>query len=112
MAPGLERDGLLRFLESLDDTQETVTFGGDSGDAGNQKQQMTQLDFALNWLAKLPKIVPFGKVVDQKKESRARKVVKFNESGSTPIDPDSVLLAEEAEALWLLLPLLGLKFRT
>lgn len=93
LAPGIEKDGLCVFLESLDDAQQSVVFS-----EGTANQQMTQLDFALGWLAKLPKIVPFGELVDAKKEGKARKgVVQFADSPC--IMPDTVEMAEAAQAI-------------
>jgi hypothetical protein len=90
--PAFREDGLVKFLETLDDASQTVIFG----ETGKERK-FSQLDFALAFLGKLPQIVPFGEIVTEKKEARVRKI-QFTE-GKLPADPASVLLAEEAEAL-------------
>ena len=92
--PAFQKDGLVVFLESLNDNEKSVTFG-----EGEQKQELSQLDFGLAFLEKLPEIVPFGEVVTAGKEARGRRTVKFTEGRDVPADPASVELAEAAKAL-------------
>jgi len=94
LPPAFANDGLVKFLETLDDASKSVCFGEDK-----EKQELTQLDFALAFLKKLPKIVPFGEIVTSKKENKGRTVVRFNEAAGSNVDPASIQLAEEAEAL-------------
>ena len=91
--PAFDKGGLPAVLAHLAGSDATVSFG-----EGDKKKEVKLYDAFTTFLESLPELVPMGELATSRR--KAGKLVQFTEpQNPDSVDPDSIALAERAEAL-------------
>jgi hypothetical protein len=86
--PAFDKLGLSVVFEELAKETEVVEFG-----EGDAKKKKSPLEFFVEFMESLPKIVPGGKLYNGEQASgKGAGVVQFNEGGRAAADPNSIAL--------------------